>query len=87
MRIETACNSGIVKILGRLTEGDLTTSEVCNIILPVVRGGGNDVDLKDIKAAVWDAGLADAMKAVGEILATALGAGRDMGNVAEAVEG
>lgn len=79
-RIEAACNTGIVRVLGRLTDGDLTTTEICNILHPIIKGGGNDVTMKDIQNAVWDAGLAEAMKAVGEILGTALTGGNDEGN-------
>lgn len=84
-RIEAACSTGIVKILGKLTEGELTTTEVCSILYPIIKGGGNDITFKEVQAAVWDAGLAEAMKACGEVLATALGAGQDEGNVEEAV--
>ena len=79
-RIEAACNTGIVRVLGRLTDGDLTTTEICNILHPIIKGGGHDVTMKDIQNAVWDAGLAEAMKAVGEILGTALTGGNDEGN-------
>ena len=80
-RIEAACGTGIVKILGRLTDGDLTTTEMCNILHPIIKGGGNDITMKDIQNAVWDAGLAETMKAVGEIVAISLGGGNDEGNV------
>jgi hypothetical protein len=85
-RVETACGAGIVKILGKLTEGDLTTTEICNILLPIIKGGGNDVSIKDIQKVVWDAGLAEAMKACGEVLATALSGAGNEGNVMEAAE-
>ena len=83
-RIEAFCGYGIIKILGKLTEGDLTTTEICGIIHPIVKGGGNDVSMKDIQKAVWDAGLADAMRVCGEVLASALNAGQDEGNEATA---
>lgn len=84
-RIETACNTGIVKILGKLTEGELTTTEVCSILYPIIKGGGNEITFKEVQTAVWEAGLAEAMKACGEVLAVSLGTGQDEGNVAEAV--
>ena len=49
-----------------------------------MKGGGNDVSMKDIQKAVWDAGLADAMRVCGEVLASALNAGQDEGNEATA---
>ena len=83
--METALRCGVVKILTKLSDGDLTTTDICNILLPIVRAGGNDVEIKDIKDAVWEAGLADSMKSVGEILAQALSGGQSEGNVEEAV--
>ena len=83
-KIEDACGTGILKVLQKLSDGDLTTSQMCNILLPIIRSGGNDVNMKDIQSSVWDAGLADAMKAVGEILSVSLGGGQDEGNLKEA---
>lgn len=83
-RIETACGCGILKILQKLSDGDLTTGEICAVLLPIIRAGGNDVQIKDVKSAVWEAGLAEAMKVVGEILATALSGGQEAGNAQEA---
>lgn len=85
-RIETSCNAGIIKILNKLTEGELTTTDVCNVLYPIIRGGGNDVTFKDVQKIVWDAGLAEAMKGCGEVLAAALGAGQDEGNEPAAAE-
>ena len=83
-RIESACGCGILKVLNKLSDGDLTTSEICNILLPIIRSGGNDIQIKDVQKVVWEAGLADAMKSVADILSTALGGGDDEGNVKEA---
>ena len=83
-RIESACGCGLLKVLNKLSDGDLTTTEICNILLPIIRSGGNDIQIKDVQKAVWDAGLADAMKAVADILGKALGSGDDEGNVQEA---
>ena len=87
MKIEASCGMGILKVLTGLTEGNLTTTEVCNIILPVIRGGGNDFSMKDVQKIVWDAGLADSMKVAGEILSTALTGGQSEGNLEEVVNG
>lgn len=83
-RIETAVGRGILKVLQKLSDGDLTTSEMCAILLPIIRAGGNDVQIKDVQAAVWDAGLAEAMKVSGSILAIALSGGQETGNDEEA---
>lgn len=85
-RIETSCGCGILKVLQKLSDGDLTTSEMCAVLLPIIRAGGNDIQVKDVQKAVWSGGLAEAMKVVGEVLATALSGGQDEGNVETAEE-
>lgn len=87
MKIETACDLGIVKVLQNLTEGTLTTSQVCAVMLPVIRGGGNDLSIKDVQNIVWEAGLANSMKAVGEILGVALMGGQNEGNEEKVASG
>ena len=84
-RIESACGCGIVKVLTKLSDGDMTTSEICNILLPIIRSGGNDLNIKDVQKIVWDAGLAEAMRVIGEIMAIALNGGSQSGNEMEAV--
>lgn len=72
IKIETSLNCGIVKVLQKLTDGNLTTIEMVSIITPIIRSGGNDLSEKEIKAIVWDAGIATSMRVIGEILAKAL---------------
>lgn len=86
MRVETALDKGIVEVITLLSEGKMTTTQLCEVLLPVVRAGGNDIKMPDIRKAVWDAGLAPTMSAVGEILSTALSSGDDEVGNDEAVE-
>lgn len=84
MRIENACGMGIVKITQSLSLGELTTTQMVNILTPVIRAGGNDIKEKEVGEALWGAGLADGMKSIGEILSTVLSAGEDEGNEVQA---
>lgn len=84
-RIEAALGCGVLRILQKLSDGDLTTTEMCAILLPIIRAGGNDIDIKDVQSAVWDGGLAEAMKASGEILSVALSGGQNEGKDEAAV--
>lgn len=84
MRIERQMGKGIVKVAQSLSDADISTFEVVQILTPVIKAGGNDVDEKKIGNAVWDAGLAVGMAACAEIMAQALGAGGDEGNAEEA---
>ncbi len=83
-RIETSCNQGVVRIAQTLAAGELTITQIISILTPVIRAGGNDVDEKEVGQALWDAGLADGMKAIGEVLSQVLGSGEDEGNEKEA---
>jgi|TARA_Y100000114_G_scaffold149650_1_gene164068 hypothetical protein len=80
LRIEQACGLSVLKIAQALSEGALTTTQIISILTPVIRGGGNDVNEKDIGNAIWDGGLAEAIKCVGEIVGVILSAGGDEGN-------
>lgn len=84
IRIEQSCGKGIVKIAQALSEGDITTSQMVAILTPVIRAGGNDINEKEVGQSLWGAGLADGMKAIGEVLATILSSGGDEGNEEQA---
>ena len=77
MRIEQSCGMGIVKIAQALSEGNLTTSQMVAILTPVIRGGGNDINEKEVGQSLWGAGLVGGMKSIGEILAAVLSSGED----------
>ncbi len=72
MRIETALNCGLLKLAQRLTEADITLSEVVQFLTLALRGGGNDIKEKEVKALVNSMGLVEAFKVTGEIIALAL---------------
>ena len=84
MRIEQSVGMGIVKIVQALSEGGLTTTQMVGILTPAIRGGGNDITEKDVGEAIWDAGLSESMRVIGEIASVILGAGGDEGNGDEA---
>ena len=87
MRIERKLGRGVLKIGQAMSEGDITTSDIVDILTPVIRAGGKDIKDKDVQDAVWDAGLAEGIRVCGEVVTTILTGGRgDSGNeeVAEA---
>jgi len=72
MQIEDACNCGILKLATRMGEADIRMSEIINVLLPAMRGGGNDLQRKDIINIVQDAGIVKATTAVANLLAKSL---------------
>tara|TARA_B100000519_G_C14121686_1_gene380809 strand:+ start:388 stop:735 length:348 start_codon:yes stop_codon:yes gene_type:complete len=72
IRIETSMQLGLVKIAQRLSDGDMTLQEIGSILTPVIRGGNNDVQEKDIMKLIWQSGTMEGMRIVGEIIGMAL---------------
>ena len=72
MQIEDACNCGILKLATRMGEADIRMSEIINVLLPALRGGGNDLQRKDVIQIVQDAGIVKATTVVANLLAKSL---------------
>jgi hypothetical protein len=75
IRVEEALGCSVLKIGTKLTQADLTMTEVIAILTLSVRAGGNDIKDNDIKEAVSKIGLVEAIKITGELLTLALGTG------------
>ena len=80
IRIENSIGGSIVQIAQRLSEGKATVTEIVNVLTPAIKGGGNDVDAKQVQQWVWEAGLIEGMRCAGEIVTMALNSGQNEGN-------
>jgi hypothetical protein len=70
-----------VQTAQKLGEGKATITEIVNVIQPALKGGGNNLDQKDVSKMVWEGGLIEGMRVAGEILTVALNSGvPDEGN-------
>ncbi len=69
-----------MQIAQRLSEGKATVTEIVNVLTPAIKGGGNDVDAKQVQKWIWEAGLIEAMRCAGEIVTMALNSGQNEGN-------
>ena len=72
MQIEDACNMGIIKLAQNMSEGDIRLSQIISVLTPALRGGGNNLQEKDIINIVQDAGIVKATTAVASLLASSL---------------
>ena len=72
MQIEDACNMGILKLATKMSEAYIRMSEIINVLLPALRGGGNDLQHKDVVQLVQDTGIVKATTAVANLLAKSL---------------
>ena len=77
IRIESSCNTSLIKLATRLTEGDLLINDIGNILTPAFRGGGNNLSHKEVCELVYSGGMADGLRVCGEVLANVLNAGSE----------
>ena len=82
MRIETAIGKGILKVAQGLSVGEMSATEMVAILTPILRSGGKDLKEKDVANIIWEAGFAEGLKAVAEVIAFVIGGNE--GNEAEA---
>ena len=72
MQIEEACDCGIIKLATKMGDADIRMSDVIHVLLPALRGGGNDFQRKDIIKIVQNAGIVKATAAVANLIAQSL---------------
>lgn len=75
-----------MEIAQSLSNGHLKITEQIAVLLPVIRAGSNDVSEKEVGEMVYQAGIADTLKAIGDVVTIVMSAGQDEGNVQEVVE-
>ena len=83
MQIEDAVDMGIVKLAQKMSEGDLRMRHMIQVLLPALRGGGNDLQPKDVMELVQQHGLVQSMAVVAKVLTQVL----STDNSEEATEG
>ena len=77
VRIETSLDTPILKLLGKISEGDMRVTEMSYVIYTAIKGGGKDISEKDVNNLLWDVGFVDSIKACGDILSHALSTGEE----------
>ena len=82
MQIESAIGTSFLKVAQRLSSGELTLTEIITIITLSIRGGGNNIEEKDIRKLVSEMGLKNAIAMTGDLLTLAL-AESDSGNLSD----
>ena len=75
VRIETALDTPIIKLAGKISEGNLKITEISYILYTAIKGGGKDLSEKEVNDMIWKAGFVDGIKACGDILSMALSSG------------
>jgi len=70
--IEQAVGCGIIKLATKMSEGDISVGDMMAVLLPALRGGGNDLQAKDISRIIQDSGIVNATTVVASLLTSAL---------------
>ena len=85
-KIESRTGQSVLSIANTLSQGQTPLTHLSIVLHAALKGGGNDVSEKDIDNIIWDAGIVDAMRVVGEILTNSLVGGQDTGKEAATEE-
>ena len=72
IKIETALGRGIIKTAQMMAEGNVVLNDVVQILLPALRGGGNDFNEKDIHNIIQDTGIVASTVVAANLLAQTL---------------
>tara|TARA_R110000824_G_scaffold400365_1_gene607747 strand:+ start:45 stop:413 length:369 start_codon:yes stop_codon:yes gene_type:complete len=76
MRIESETNKPVIKLANELMSMNLSMTEICTILSIAIRGGGNNMTVKQIGDIAFDAGITNCMKVCGEILTNTITGGQ-----------
>jgi hypothetical protein len=72
MQIEDALDKGVIKVAQEMAEGNIRLRDLSVILLPALRGGGNDLQQSDVNKIIQDVGVVEATKVVANLLASTL---------------
>lgn len=70
--IETAVGCGIIKLAQKMAEADIRITDLIAVLHAALRGGGNDLQEKDISKIIQDVGIVEATRCVAELVTQSL---------------
>jgi hypothetical protein len=72
IKIENELDMGILSIATKMSNADVRIYELLVVLRYALRGGGNDIDQKELFKMIEGAGIVEASKAVAQLLADVL---------------
>tara|TARA_R110002020_G_scaffold467464_1_gene691026 strand:+ start:311 stop:670 length:360 start_codon:yes stop_codon:yes gene_type:complete len=72
IKIETELDSGILQLTQKIANAEMKVSELSVVLHYALRGGGKDINLKDVYSIIQTAGIMDASIAVANLLSLTL---------------
>ena len=76
MRIESGTGRPILKLATELMNSNLSITDCVTVLSTAIRAGGNNLTQKEIGNLAFEAGLTEALRVTGEILANAITGGK-----------
>ena len=76
IRLETSLGQSIVQMTQKLSEGQLSFSELSFIIQSALKGGGSDIKENEVNQLIYQSGITEGMRVCGELLANVLQGGQ-----------
>lgn len=70
--IEQAVGCGIIKLATKMSEGDISVGDMMAVLLPALRGGGNDFQAKDVQKLIQESGIVATTSVVANLLTSVL---------------
>ena len=72
VQIEQTVGCGIIKLAQKMSESDISMTDIIIVLLHALRGGGNNFDERKIKSIIQDVGIVGATTAVANLIAQSL---------------
>lgn len=80
MRIEQATGKPFLKLANGLMNSELSMTDMVTVMTQAIRGGGNNFEAKKVGEILYEAGITEAMRVTGEVLANAITGGEQQDN-------
>ena len=86
MRIETATQRGFLKLATELSSADFKMEHIVFVLQTALKGGGNDIKDAKMKQIIWEAGITEAVTAVGMLVSNVITGNEDVSGNDQGVE-
>tara|TARA_R110002096_G_scaffold122423_2_gene265294 strand:+ start:59 stop:421 length:363 start_codon:yes stop_codon:yes gene_type:complete len=83
IQIEEKVGCGIIKLATRMGDADIRMVDLLSVLTPALRGGGNNIQEKEVKKIISEAGIVAAAEAVAELLTASLQPPKEEGDEEE----
>ena len=83
IQIEEKVGCGIIKLATRMGDADIRMVDLLSVLTPALRGGGNNIQEKEVKKIISEIGIVATAQAVAELLTASLQPPKEEGDEEE----